>query len=247
MTFENPFEKIIRIAQAQESGTVVSPTLPVDPNIGNPNPPVTITGTPTPSEGGSTALITKDSSEELDVGDVFTTNVSIKSDEIGVTGFKLYIQFDPNKLKALGSEYSDTYFTLNSGVTINQSAGEIIVEGTAQDDARSINRSVGTIDFSIDSTGPSTISISQSSPESVVADTSSNTLTTVVNLEVMTGDETPITQTPTSIVTKPGISELPKNDFTDVSQYLPAVGGSIVLLVGLWMVMLKRTKDDDIF
>ncbi len=238
MDFKNLFEKILLSPEAQINDAIVSPTLPVDPSIQRSS--ITATTSPLPTQGeGISASITSENLEGSDLGSVFDANVVIASNSTQIKSLKFSINFNNVKLRVEKIEYIDTYFTVDSSSIFNNDTGVITIKGTASSDPRTINRPIATISLKVLASGPSTISINESSSYMLNA-LGQNVLNTYNNLQVEVGTDSQ-TITGTRI---PSYKEIPKSDLNSIKVYTPAIAGLIITLLGAWLFSLRKKHHE---
>lgn len=254
--FENPFEKFINQAKAQGTDIVLSPTLPVDPSIGNPGITQTVTTTPTPTPASTTnkvdVIVTTEDASNLKPGDTFKMKIEIKSGTIEVSAIKLVFNYSKNKLVVDSSEYLDGYFTIGSGITVDEDAETITISGGALDTANTINREYAEITFSVESIGQ--IEITPDTTQSYIRNGSGqNVIGNIGQINFSVGDVV-VSQSPTQTGTPSqqtnvptatySYKVIPKSDFDDVVVYLPFAAGAAFILIGVWLSKLKHHNND---
>ncbi|MBD3363473.1 hypothetical protein GF362_07195 [Candidatus Dojkabacteria bacterium] len=252
--FENPFGNIFEKAYAQDADLIVSPTLPVDPNLQGPlfGTGPDITGTPTtPSSGLATIKLTSDEASDLQMNDSFTLKVEILSNDLNISGFGVTIVFNPNKLEILNTKYLDTYFTNNNEINADEFNGTISIKGDALEDAITINRAIAEIEFAVRSEGLIDINVDEDSEATFLnSETGENIPLNFLNFETQVG-VSEVTSTSTTMIsptqtTTSTYKVIPKSDIESISEIWPLFVGGLVLVIGLWMKKASQ-KDEDIF
>lgn len=255
--FENPFGNIFERVKAQGSDAVASPTLPVDPNLsGNGGPASTPIPTDPVTEDGTSITLVSDKTNGLEQDDSIKIDVEIETNEETASEFRIQIVYNPNKLELTNNTFVDTYFTEESSIEVDELSGDIIIQGKATSEARTINRSIAELNFDIVSSGIVNLTIEETG-SLVKSETEENILKVVKGLELEVGDitdeptitpeESPTeTLAETSYTPKPtsGIKYIPKSALDTPADYVPVVFGSLLVAIGLWLSWNKKRKDD---
>ncbi len=239
--FENPFGNIFQKIYAQGVDTVVSPTLPVDPNLIGP--------LFEDATSGSISVNLISSTLQVNAGDLVDVDIEITTGEQSIKSFIIYIKYDPTILKIIDKDYIDTVFIDESDISIDETTGNIIIKANLQDSVASLNRTVANIRFT--SLIPENTTITIDKDQSQILDEDGTNVfdkNNSLNIQIFADEEiipTPTTipsliPTPTAIIT-----EIPKSDLTDPKGFLSMILGIVVLLSGVWALKISRKSTNE--
>ena len=146
---------VFQTAYAQGADTVLSATLPVDPNLTG---PLFDTG---PITTGANIKLSLNNSDAISLGEVVDVNIEVNSEEEILEEFQISISYDTDRLQLIDQEYFDSVFLENAGISVNETIGEVFVSGKSIDGEVSINRIVANVRFEALEAGTTNITVSQ--------------------------------------------------------------------------------------
>lgn len=227
--FENPFKNIFLTTYAQSSDVVVSPTLPVDPNLVGPL-------FESNNTGATASLVS--STTQIRIGDKFESELKIETGNQILSSFKITFQYDPAFFLYQSDSVLKGEFEEIVDITIDETTGVITIEGTIGSDAIKINDSLIKFEFRSIKSGSTSINIvpqdsylNTPNGENILAKSIS------VDLEILGSSATIVTPTPL-------ITQIPKSNLSDPGNIWGLIVGILAIVLGVWASMTARNKKE---
>jgi hypothetical protein len=224
--FENPFGNIFIRTYAQSSDTVVSPTLPVDPNLTGP-----LFESSEVLEASASMVI--DGSPQIRVGDSLTTNLEINSGGQSISIVSIVIEYDGQYLRYTNHEIPSV---IELDVTVNEPNGTITMVGQFESPVL-INQILASIDFTSIQQGSTTINIV---PQMSILETieGNNVLENArgATVEILGSDA--VVTSPTEVI----ITQIPKSSLTDPGNIWGVLIGFLAIVTGFWAFVTANNR-----